>query len=185
MKYVPPIFAFLALLVLMALPQQAVQGAADKTPPQKPEAPAAVTSTPTPVIVPTVSTEPTVSAEPTDVPEGTATPLPQPIPERACLRINFEVTGDVAEAGTYEVVETNGHSLVSWEAKSGWQDSGWFYDLEVSFEAVYVNVVFHPADGSDPVTMVIVNPAPGTSYGWVARGMCHALEVGWPESSKQ
>jgi hypothetical protein len=101
------------------------------------------------------------------------------------LRINFEVSGDVAEAGTYEVVEVNGHSLVSWEAQAGWQDSGWIYDLAISFEAVYVNVLYHPGDGSDSTTMAIVNPAPGTEYGWVARGMCHALEVGWPVGSNQ
>ena len=175
MKYVPPIMAFLALLFLMALPQQAVQGATDKPQSQIPQAPAAVTSTPTPAAVPT-----------DDVPGSTATPVvpatpePQPVPELACLRINFEVTGDVAEAGTYEVVEVKGHSLVSWEAQSGWQDSGWFNDLEISFEAVHVIVLFHPADGSETITMAIANPAPGTSYGWVARGMCHALEVGWP-----
>jgi hypothetical protein len=29
--------------------------------------------------------------------------------------------------------------------------------------------------------MEIVNPAPGTPYGWLTRGVCHALEVGWPE----
>lgn len=174
MKYVPPIFAFLALLFLMALPQQTAQGAADKVSsvPEKPDAPLAVTSTPTPI--------PTSVPQPTDVPVSTTTPEPPPIPGRACLRINFEISGDVAEAGTYEVVEVNGHSLTSWEAKAGWQDSGWIHDLDISYEAVYVNVLYHPADGSDPITMAIYNPAPGTEYGWVARGMCHALEVGWP-----
>ncbi len=168
MKYVPPIFAFLALLFVVALPQHAVQGASDKVNalPEKPDAPVAVTSTPTPL--------------PTDVPDSTATPEPPRISGRACLRINFEVSGDVAEAGTYEVVEVNGHSLASWEAQAGWQDSGWIKDLEISYEAVYVNVFYHPADGSDPITMAIFNPAPGTDYGWVARDMCHAVEVGWP-----
>ena len=28
--------------------------------------------------------------------------------------------------------------------------------------------------------MTILNPAPGTTYGWLARGLCHALEVSWP-----
>ncbi len=167
MKYVPPIIAFLALLLVVALPQRAVQGAADKVSalPEQPEAPVAVTSTPTPL------------PAPTEIP---ATPEPPPPPGLACLRINFEVSGDVAEAGTYEVVELSGRSLASWEAQAGWQDSGWFSNLQISYEAVYVNVFYHPADGSASVTMAIHNPAPGTQYGWVARGMCHAVEVGWP-----
>ena len=41
MRYVPPIIAFLALLLVMLLPQQSVQGAANAHRPiaQKPEAP--------------------------------------------------------------------------------------------------------------------------------------------------
>jgi hypothetical protein len=173
MKYVPLIFAFLALLFVMALPQRAVQGANDKeiALPEKPDAPVAVTSTPTPL--------------PTEVPVSTATPEPPRIHGRACLRINFEVSGDLAQAGTYEVAEVSGRSLASWEARAGWQDSGWIYDLEISYEAVHVNVFYHPADGSDSITMAIFNPAPGTEYGWVARDICHAVEVGWPGGSRQ
>jgi hypothetical protein len=29
--------------------------------------------------------------------------------------------------------------------------------------------------------MKILNPAPGTPYGWMARGVCHAIEVAWPD----
>ncbi|WP_420642620.1 hypothetical protein [Candidatus Leptofilum sp.] len=168
MKYVPPIIAFLALLFVMALPQQRVQGAGDmvETIPQKPDAPVAVTSTPTPIV--------TATAVPN------STPTPPPNPQLACLRINFEVSGDVAQAGTYEVREVGGRSLASWSAQAGWQDSGWIRNLEISFDAVHVRVIFHPTDGSPNVTMSIYNPAPGTEYGWVARGMCHAVEVGWP-----
>ncbi|MAT97020.1 MAG: hypothetical protein CL608_07755 [Anaerolineaceae bacterium] len=170
MKYVPPIIALLALLFVSALPQRSVQGASDEVSalPEKPDAPLAVTSTPTPL------------PQPTDEPAGTATPEPPRIPGRACLRINFEVSGDVAQVGTYEVAEVSGRSLASWDAQDGWQDSGWIYDLEISYDAVYVNVFYHPADGSDSITMAIFNPAPDTEYGWVARGMCHAVEVGWP-----
>lgn len=166
MKYVPPIFAFLALLFLLALPQQAAQGAADKVDsvPERPDAPMAITSTPTPLA--------------TVVPA--ATPEPPPTAGLACLRINFEVSGDVASAGTYEVVEASGRPLASWDAQAGWQDSGWIRDIEISFEAVYVKVLYHPGGGATPIEMTIVNPAPGTEFGWVARGMCHALEVGWP-----
>lgn len=167
MKYVPPIAALLALLLVLALPQHAVQGAADKTG-GVPVIPLAVTSTPTPV------------ATATAVPSTTPIPTIAPDPELACLRINFEVSGDLAQAGTYEVQEVNGRPLASWTAQSGWQDSGWIQDIEISFEAVYVNVFFQPGGSADPVQMAIWNPAPGTTYGWVARGMCHALEVGWP-----
>jgi len=174
MKYIPPIFAFLAVVFVLLLSQQNVQGAADKvgSQPERPDAPLAVTSTPTPI--------PTSEPQPTDIPGSTATPEPLPIPDRACLRINFEVSGDVAQAGTYEVVEAGGRFLASWEAQTGWQDSGWIYDLDISFEAVYVSVLYNPGDGSESIPMAIINPAPDTEYGWVARGMCHALEVGWP-----
>ncbi len=158
MKYVPLILAAMALFFLLVLPQQTVKGAADQ-----PNVPLAVTSTPTP--------QPT--AVPTNIPIV-------PVPGLGCLRINFEITGDEALAGTYEVREVSGRLLASWDAQAGWQDSGWIHNIDISFDAVYVQVFYVPADGSAPVEMKIVNPAPGTTYGWVARGMCHALEVGWP-----
>lgn len=168
MKYIAPVFALLALLFVLALPQQSAQGAADKANslPAMPNVPAAVTSTPTPL------------ATSTAVPVGT--PTPPPSPQHACLRINFEVSGDVALAGTYEVIESSGRFLTSWDAKAGWQDSDWIRDVEISFEAVYVKVLYHAGAGAAPVEMRIVNPAPGTEFGWVARGMCHAVEVAWP-----
>ena len=167
MKYVSPIVVFLALLFLMFLPQQTTQVAADKMAslPENPDAPLAVTSTPTPL------------PQPTDVP---VTPELPPDPGLACLRVNFEVSGDVAQAGSYEVVEVSGRSLASWTAKAGWQDSGWIHNIEISYEAVYVEVFYHDDSGGNPVKMAIFNPAPGTDFGWVARGMCHAVEVGWP-----
>lgn len=159
MKYVPLTFAAMALFLLMVLPQQTVQGAA-----AKPEAPLAVTSTPTPI----------ATAVPTNAPTAV------PAPELGCLRINFEVSGDEAVAGTYEVKEVNGRPLASWTAQTGWQDSGWIRNLDVSFDAVYVQVFYQAGGGAAPVEMTIVNPAPGTPYGWAARGMCHAIEVAWP-----
>ena len=173
MKYVPPFFAFLALLLVMALPQKNVLSAADERSSllEKPEAPLAVTSTPTPLATAVPTGEPTP-------PPGT--PTPPPDPQLACLRINFEVSGDVAQAGTYEVQEVNGRPLARWTAQAGWQDSGWIRDIEISFEAVYVRVLYQAPGGAIPVEMAVENPAPGTTYGWVARGMCHAVEVGWP-----
>ena len=171
MKYVPPILAFLLILFLTALPQQNAHGAPASSLPAKPEAPLAVTSTPTPIATAVPTGVPTV-------PSGTATPAPNP--ELACLRINFEISGDVTLAGTYEVVEVSGRPLASWDAQAGWQDSGWIRNIDTSFNAVYVKVLYHPGGGESPIEMTIVNPAPGTEYGWVARGMCHALEVAWP-----
>ncbi len=173
-KYILPVFVCFAFLFVLLLAQQAVPEVAAKGDDAgiKQDGPLAVTSTPTPVAGAT--------ATPTAVPGVTAVPTIAPHPQLACLRINFEVSGDVAQAGTYEVQELNGRPLVSWTAQAGWQDSGWIRNLEISFDAVYVQVIFHPADGSPDVTMAIYNPAPGTEYGWVARGMCHAVEVGWP-----
>lgn len=170
MKYIPPLFALLAILFVLAMPQRAVQGQgfAEKLSalPQEPDAPLAVTSTPTPL--------------PTDVPVNTTMPTPPPAPDLACLRLNFEMGGDVAQAGTYEVVELGGRPLASWTARAGWVDSGWIRHINISFDAVHVQVFYYASEGAAPVEMKIVNPAPGTSYGWVARGMCHAVEVAWP-----
>ncbi len=46
--------------------------------------------------------------------------------------------------------------------------------------SVHVQVFFVKGDGSPPIEMTILNPAPGTNYGWLTRGKCHALEVAWP-----
>ena len=39
-----------------------------------------------------------------------------------------------------------------------------------------------PEDGPR-IRMEMHNPAPGTNYGWMTRGKCHALEVGWPDET--
>jgi hypothetical protein len=111
----------------------------------------------------------------------TPTPTDEPR-QNSCLRINFEVGDDVARRGLYVVQEVGGRVLYSWYAEEGWMDSGWVRDIDITFPAVYVQVFFHRGDGSPPVEMVILNPAPGTTYGWLARGQCHALEVAWPDS---
>jgi hypothetical protein len=129
-------------------------------------------------IVPQLTATPTPTQEPTRVtPTPTATKKPR-LP--ACLRINFEVSGGEALAGTYEVREVGGRLLYSWYAQSGWRDSGWIRGIDISFENVYIEVFYVPADGST-IKMDIHNPAPGTAYGWLSRGSCHALEVGWPD----
>ena len=143
------------------------------------------TITATPVFTPTATSTPlpvTPTAEP-DI--ATPTPSPSPMPTQeprlpACLRINFDVSGQEARRGLYVVQEVGGRFLVGWEADDGWKDSGWFYDVDITFPAVWVEVLYYHGPGANPVRMAMWNPAPDTNNGWLGRGMCHALEVGWP-----
>jgi hypothetical protein len=142
------------------------------------------TSTPTATATATATLTPTPTV---DIPEGpgegtpTVTATPIPLPRlNACLRINFDISGDVARRGTYVVKETGGRVLATWWAEEGWTDSGWIRDIDITFPSVYVQVFFVKGDGTE-IEMVILNPAPGVNYGWLSRGQCHALEVGWPE----
>lgn len=148
------------------------------------------TATPTPELPsPTTTSLPptpevTITATATSTAVATATPITSATPTKgprlpACLRINFEMSGDVARAGTYEVREVGGRLLYTWPAQEGWYDSGWVRGIDISFEDVYVEVYFVPDDGGPTIRMEIVNPAPGTQYGWLSRGVCHAIEVGW------
>ena len=150
------------------------------------------TATITPTNTATATMPPTApgTGPPTVVPppgpnEGTATPAATATPKQgprlpSCLRINFEIGVDSARRGTYVVQETGGRLLATWWADTGWMDSGWVRDIDISHQSVYVQVFFIKGDGSDPVEMTILNPAPGTTYGWLARGRCHALEVEFP-----
>ncbi len=159
-----------------------------------PTIPPTITATPLADITPTITITPempsptSTSLPPTAVltitPTATATQVITATPTKkprlpACLRINFEQSGDVAREGTYEVREVGGRLLYTWPAQEGWFDSGWVYGIDISFEDVYIEVFFLPADGGPRITMEIVNPSPGTQYGWLSRGICHALEVGW------
>ncbi len=179
------------------------------TPTNTPPPTETATNTPTPTIDPSVTPsvtptdEPgstvTSTAEPTETespPDITATPTttptpgfeePPPLPtptkeprENACLRINFEISGDEALRGLFVVQEVGGRVLASWYAEEGWQDSGWIKDIDITFPSVYVQVLYYSGPGADPIVMRILNPAPDSEYGWLGRGMCHALEVGWP-----
>lgn len=107
----------------------------------------------------------------------------------ACTRINFlkgldRYYGSPAD-GTYVISEFNGRGgLASWKARAGDVDSGWIKGIYLSAEEVHVVVTFYPADGGLPVVMQIVNPAPDSDYGWLARSMCHAIEVQYPYYSR-
>ena len=115
---------------------------------------------------------------PTAPPPPTATSKPR---EDSCVRINFEVSGDEAVRGLYIVQETGGKQLASWYALDGWQDSGWFKDIDISHENVYVQVVYYPGPDTSPTYLTILNHAPDSEYGWMSWGMCHALEVAWAD----
>ncbi|MBP6015268.1 MAG: hypothetical protein KA586_00965 [Candidatus Promineofilum sp.] len=140
------------------------------------------TATMTPSFTPTMTQTPTPTVKPPPGPfEGTATPTPtRPARLDSCLRIDFEMGPDVARRGTFVVQETGGRVLATWWADEGWTDSGWIQDLDISHPSVHVQVFFVQGDGSPPIEMTILNPAPDTSYGWLTRGRCHALEVAWP-----
>jgi|GEM_PF-2091350 len=170
---------------LTATPAITPSGTTTATATLLPTATATGTGTPTAFATPTATSSPTptptrYSTTPVATLTSTATATAQPH-KNACLRINFEVSGDVARAGDYVVREIGGRILFTWTAADGWQDSGWITEIDISHNEVFVEVWFYPADGSAPIRMEIVNPAPGTPHGWLARGVCHALEVGWPE----
>lgn len=91
------------------------------------------------------------------------------------------MSGQAAVRGLYIVQEIWGRPLVSWYALDGWQDSGWFKDIDITFPDVYVKVLYYSGPGVEPIEMIIVNHAPDSPYGWMSRGVCHAQEVAWPD----
>ncbi|MFL7838996.1 MAG: hypothetical protein ACK2U5_01620 [Candidatus Promineifilaceae bacterium] len=149
------------------------------TPGPSPTATETNTPGPSPTIVntPGIPTVTTTALPPT--PEDL--PPTRPPREDACTRINFEVSGDEAVRGLYVVQETGGRQLASWYALDGWQDSGWFKDIDISHQNVYVQVLYYPGPDTTPTVLTILNHAPDSADGWMSWGMCHALEVGWPD----
>ncbi len=150
-----------------------------------PEGPTPIPSaTPTGTIEPSPTPSSTpITPEPEETPEVTPEYTPTATKEwrlLSCSRINFDVGGDEAKAGIYEMRELGGRHLYNWQAQDGWKDSGWYQDIDISFKNVYVQVFYVPPDGGPRISMRIVNPAPGTQYGWMTRGICHAVEVAWP-----
>lgn len=151
------------------------------------------TTPPDPVITPTgtLTATPPVSETPPPTPTDSApvptnTPTVEPTATKkprlpSCFRINFEVAGQSARAGRYDVYEIWGRHLYTWYADEGWQDSGWIQPIDITFENVLVDVIY--SNNGSPITLSNVNPAPNTTHGWMSRGMCHALEVAWPDTS--
>ena len=171
----------------------------DPTETPTPEPTDTPTATNTPLPTDTATPGPSPTATNTPLPTDTATPGPSPTataiaptPEasvtptkeprtNSCVRINFEVSGQAAVRGLYIVQEIGGRPLASWYALDGWQDSGWFKDIDITFPDVYVRVLYYSGPDVEPIELVILNPAPDSPYGWMSRGMCHALEVAWPD----
>jgi nucleoid-associated protein YgaU len=123
-------------------------------------------------------------------PEPAAAAPAEAEPTGAATRINFELSNDSAIQGLYVVQEVEGRLVASWYAQDGWRDSGWIDNLKITNEAVHVQVLYYPGPEIDPfvtppegepTVMRILNPAPGTEIGWLARGMAHALEVEFPD----
>ena len=104
--------------------------------------------------------------------------------DSACARFNFLQGRDKGtgsrSAGKYEMRETLGSLVTTWEAQAGDKDSGEIPGLAITRPSVHVTVTFFPADGSAPIQMEIVNPAGDTSFGWLSRDMCHSVEIQYP-----
>jgi len=74
-----------------------------------------------------------------------------------------------------------GRELTRWHGSAGQRDSGWIGCIPISYKAVHVEVWYDAGDGMPQTKMRILNPAPHTEFGWLARDVSHALEVEWPD----
>lgn len=109
---------------------------------------------------------------------------PSVSPHKSCMRFNFLVGKDAktgSRDGVFVLFEDTNGALASWYGPDGATDSGWINGFNITHPEVHVKVLFYPNDGKAvPVLMNIVNPAPGSSYGWLSRGRCHAIEIEYP-----
>ena len=144
------------------------------------------TGTITPTVQPSIT--PTAVIPPTATPvggpgEATATPTitttPKPPRLDACFWINFEVANTTARRGWYWIQEDSGRLLALLFLEEGWDGSA-PVEVDITFAAVHVRVFYAPTLAGERVELPILNHAPGLKAGWVARGICHAIEVDWP-----
>ncbi|WP_420630101.1 hypothetical protein [Candidatus Leptofilum sp.] len=104
----------------------------------------------------------------------------------ACVRFSLHQGRNTATgagvAGRYEMWEVATGSLIAaWEGSAQATISDWFTEVpQVSAGGSWVNVNFYPAGEETAVPLEILNPAPNTTYGWVANGQCHAVELQFP-----
>ncbi|HRQ37397.1 MAG TPA: LysM domain-containing protein [Chloroflexota bacterium] len=121
-----------------------------------------------------------------DVPNTPATTETNPTVQvdRSCARFNFMQGRDRYRGsmdGVYVLIDVTGGQIASWTAREGALDSGWINGLPLSHPSVHVRVLFYPRyGGGAPIQMEIVNPAPGTGYGWLTQGACHSIEIQYP-----
>lgn len=101
-------------------------------------------------------------------------------PSGTSVRINFEVGGEKACKGLYTILDQKGSTVASWWAYPGQTDSGWFQNLTIANDTTAVRVLYYPGPNTSPTVMKILNPLPSSSWGWVSRGIAHAIEVAWP-----
>lgn len=103
----------------------------------------------------------------------------------ACTRFNLIQGLDRYRGsmeGLYIMKDASNSQIASWYAYTGETDSGWITDLPIAFDSVHVSVIFIPAyGGGSPIQMVIVNPVGGMNVSWLTRGLCHAVEIQYPE----
>lgn len=148
---------------------------ASATPPGGTVSPPQLTPTASPSATPPGGTEIPPEITPTASPTVAKTPR-----QNACFLINFEVGPDEARRGLYVVQDVGGGVLGEWYALDGWTSSQWIREVDIAFPSVYVRVLYYSGPGAEPFELDILNPAPGEPYGWVGRGMCHAIEVAFP-----
>jgi len=97
-------------------------------------------------------------------------------------RIGFEFPNGMARAGRYVVKDVfSGTNVAEWQTPGGSWDSGWLTDLEITGEETWVEVLYYASPGMEPINMRILNHAPETEYGWLARDIEHALQVEFPD----
>lgn len=117
-------------------------------------------------------------------PTITITPTEPPEPKWVCLRFNFEIGADAEDGslpGHFEmVIAQDGKVISTWKPEPGSTDSGWIEIPNIPFDAIHVEVRFYPEGSAQYILMTILNPAPSTPYGWLARGVCHAIEIEYP-----
>ena len=162
------------------------------TPPVVETLPATLTATPplTPTTTATASPSPSATATATAtalVPDPEqATPTPSPTPKQprypGCFILNFDVAGTTARRGWYWIEEEGGKVLALIMLEEGWQGSDWenWLEADLTFPAVYVRVFYAPTLAGERLQLPILNHAPGRAEGWLARGVCHAIEAAWP-----
>ena len=115
--------------------------------------------------------------------DGSTSQMASPTNNYACAQFSFaQGDGRGAQAGVYVLHDVTGGQVAAWSAPSGAQNSGWIYNVPVSFASVHVRVLFYPRyGGGTAVEMNILNHAPDTTEGWLTRGMCHSLELAYAD----